>query len=322
MTPLLSLENIAVEISGRRALHDVVLKVPARGSVGIVGETGSGKSLTCRVATGLLHRIDARVVQGTATFEGAELESFGRAQWQAVRGRKIGFIPQASGMSLDPLMPIGKQLAETVAVLDPGANRKSRVLELLDMVRMPSPSDVACLHPHELSGGMRQRVMIALALAGRPRLLIADEATTALDVTIQRLILDLLQELRNNLEMALLVVTHDLSVVESVCDDVTVMYAGSTIERGPTQEVLSRPRHPYTRALVGARPTLTQRPGGQARLVAIPGAPPALGEIRQGCGFAPRCTFTTEECRTEDLRLTDLGGDHQISCRNLAEVPT
>jgi oligopeptide/dipeptide ABC transporter ATP-binding protein len=314
--PLLQVENLAVEIDGQRALHDVVLAVPPGGCVGIVGETGSGKSLTCRAILGLLPRIGARVVDGTATFDGLDILTLPERGWRDLRGRRVALIPQTSLTSLDPVMRVGKQMAETIRKFDGGSN-PARCIELLDAVEMPDPVGVMKCYPHELSGGMRQRIMIALALAGRPALLVADEASTALDVTIQRAILELLDRLRVELGMALLMVTHDIGVVQTFCDSVAVMYAGATVEHGPTREVCATPAHPYTHALMAAEPSLS---AGSDRLATLPGAPPELGAQPDGCAFAPRCTYARDICKGGRLSLDMVSDDHAVACRRVGEV--
>lgn len=309
---LLRMRNVSAEIGRFRVLNDVSLEVPRGGSVGIVGETGSGKSLSCRTMLGLLERIGGRVVGGTATFDGIDLLNLSARQWRGLRGHRIGFVPQASLGSLDPVMTIGHQLVETVRVLDPDSEPRGRALELLDAVQMARVDQVMSLYPHELSGGMRQRVMIALALAGRPELLVADEATTALDVTIQRAILDLLVRLRVEFEMALVMVTHDLAVVESICETVAVMYTGRVVEYGPVAQVHRDPQHPYTAALIGAQPSLTH---SGSQLKAIPGGHPGLGDHHDGCSFAPRCQVADETCRVGRMELVMVGDDRGSACR-------
>lgn len=292
-TGLLSVDGLGVEINGLPVLSDVSLSLPSHGVLGLVGETGSGKSLTCRSLVGLLSRINGRVVTGSIEFDGREVQSLDEAGWSRLRGRDIGFVPQASLNALDPVMTVGAQLKEAIAHLDPGADRGARSIELLEMVRMADPRDALRRYPHQLSGGMRQRVMIALALAGRPRLLLADEPTTALDVTVQAAILDVFAELRAATGMAMLLVTHDLGVVADVTDEIAVMYGGTVVERGSTKAVLESPVHPYTAALLGARPS-ARREG--ERLTTIPGVPAVPGAWPSGCRFSPRCPYARDIC--------------------------
>jgi oligopeptide/dipeptide ABC transporter ATP-binding protein len=204
---------------------------------------------------------------------------------------------------------------ETVRALKGKEKVRERSVELLESVEIPRVEEVLSLYPHELSGGMRQRVMIALALAGHPELLIADEATTALDVTIQRTILELLSRLRQELGMALVVVTHDLGVVEEVCDSVAVMYAGSTVETGVVRQILSAPAHPYTRALIAADPALR----GEGEPIGIPGAPPDVAKLADGCAFAPRCPEAIESCEIGGLALEAISPGHRAACKRLKE---
>ncbi|MFT3863798.1 MAG: ABC transporter ATP-binding protein [Solirubrobacterales bacterium] len=315
--PLLHLDHVAVDIAGRRTLRDIVLRVPAAGSVGIVGETGSGKSLTCRAVLGLLDRIGGKVVAGTATFDGNDLLALSKRQWQELRRHRIGFVPQASLGSLDPLMKVGGQMKEAVRRIDGRDAAGDRCLELLEAVEMPRPHEILDSYPHELSGGMRQRIMIALALIGRPKLLVADEATTALDVTVQRAILELLDRLRKELHMALVLVTHDLGLVDSYCESTVVMYGGATVERGPSVAVSGRPIHPYSAALIAAQPSLS---GAGERLAALPGTPPEPGEIEEGCAFAPRCAYAADLCLAGHLDLEGAGPDREVACRRKGVV--
>ncbi len=242
--------------------------------------------MVCRALTGRLARIGARGLGGSVRFDGTDLLAQSPEQWRRLYGRRLALVPQNSLLSLDPVMRVGRQLDETLRELDPAAPRPDRAVELLDMVHLADPRQVLRAYPHELSGGMRQRVMIALALAGQPDLLVADEPTSALDVTVQHGILGLLAELRTLHRMSIVFVTHDLSIVESVCDQVAVMYAGSVVESGPAATMLTAPRHPYTRALVAAHPGTDRRAG---QLAAIPGQPRSLVAGAPGCQFAPRC---------------------------------
>jgi oligopeptide/dipeptide ABC transporter ATP-binding protein len=314
----LTVSGLGVEIGGLPVLSDVTLSLPSHGVLGLVGETGSGKSLTCRALMGLLPRIGGKAVAGSIDFDGTELTELDDRGWSRVRGRQIGFVPQASLNALDPVMTVGAQLREAVHHLDPGAEVKARSIELLEMVRLPDPHGVLRRYPHELSGGMRQRVMIALALTGRPRLLLADEPTTALDVTVQKAILDVFSDLRTATGMSLLLVTHDLGVVADAADAVAVMYGGTVVELGPTAEVMSAPTHPYTAALLGARPTV--RSEGE-RLVTIPGVPAVPGQWPTGCRFAPRCSFAREECRVEQPRLLPVADGRSRACHGWPTAP-
>jgi peptide/nickel transport system ATP-binding protein len=277
-TPLLSLRDISVDIAGRRVTTGVNLDLEHGGSLALVGESGSGKTVTARVITGLIGRIGGTVVEGELTFDGRRMLQ-DSPEWRAIRGRRIAMVPQASLSSLDPVARIGSQLAETVKHLDPGAAVGARSRELLEYVHMPRIDAVLRSYPHELSGGMRQRVMIALALAGRPELMVADEPTTALDVTVQATILRLLGELRAETGMALLMIAHDLAVVGMVSDRVAVMRDGEIVESGATATLLTRPEHPYTRALLAARPdeaepgtplAILDRFTGELRTPAVP----------------------------------------------------
>lgn len=312
---LLRFDHVSARIGDRVLLRDVVLEVPPGGSLGIVGETGSGKSLSCRAMMGLLDRIGGEIVGGTAEFGGIDLRELDRDGWRKLRGRRIGLVPQMSLSALDPVRRIGSQMDETVRALKGKGKVRERSVELLESVEIPRVAEVLTLYPHELSGGMRQRVMIALALAGHPEMLIADEATTALDVTIQRTILELLSRLRQELGMALVVVTHDLGVVEEICDSVAVMYGGSTVETGGVEQILSAPAHPYTRALIAADPALR----GDGEPIGIPGVPPDVARLEDGCAFAARCPEAIESCKAGELKLEAISPGHRAACKRLNE---
>jgi ABC-type dipeptide/oligopeptide/nickel transport system ATPase component len=265
---LLAASDLSISIGEKHLVNGVSLNVRAGECVALVGESGSGKSLTCRALLGTLHRIGASMT-GALTIDGRDMSSATEHDWRTLRGKNVGFVPQASMAGLDPVMRVGQQLLETIRLHDgPGTNLKVRALELLAQVEMPDPEKVYRSYPHQLSGGMRQRVMIALALAGRPKVLIADEPTTALDVTVERAILDLLSKLCREEQMGLLLVTHDLGVVRRSAQRVYVMRAGQLVEHGETAEVLARPTHPYTIALLAADPALVQ-PG--QRLIGVAG---------------------------------------------------
>jgi peptide/nickel transport system ATP-binding protein len=286
-TPLLSVSGLDVQLGGRQVLHDVSFEIGRGEALALVGESGSGKSVTARAITGLLTRIGGEVSAGTVAYEGVPIAQDDTAAWATLRGRKIALVPQASLSSLDPVVRIGAQLAETIRVLDPGAAVGARSLELLEQVRMSRPAEVLRSYPHELSGGMRQRVMIALALAGRPEFIVADEPTTALDVTVQASILGLLGDLRAETGMTLLMIAHDLAVVGMVSERVAVMRQGLLLEQGPTSKVLTTPEHPYTKALLAARPEASQpgqplaildRATGELRSPELPVATPSTPE--------------------------------------------
>jgi peptide/nickel transport system ATP-binding protein len=252
--PLVSVDNLSVRLAGRDVVRNVGFSIPTGGALALVGESGSGKTVTSRVLTGLLSRIGGSVSGGTARFDGIDLAHADDATWRRLRGRRIALVPQASLSSLDPVINIGNQLIETIRELDPQANPAARAIELLEQVHLPRPAALMRSYPHELSGGMRQRLMIALALAGRPEFIIADEPTTALDVTVQRGVLRLITELRQQTGMTLLIIAHDLAVVRMVAEDVAVMRSGELVEAGPADKVLQHPVHGYTRALLAARP--------------------------------------------------------------------
>ncbi len=275
-------------------MRGVDLSIPRGGALALVGESGSGKTVTARVLTGLLQRIGGRVAAGRALFDGIALHDASDLQWRQLRGRRIALVPQASLSSLDPVMRIGSQLAETIRELDPQADPRSRAIELLDHVKLPRPAELLRSYPHELSGGMRQRVMIALALAGRPEFIVADEPTTALDVTVQKGILDLLCELRRQDGLTLMMIAHDLAVVEMVADDVAVMRTGELVEQGTAAKVLSIPAHEYTRALLAARPESS-----------TPGAPLAVLDRETAKLSRPAATPVTA---TGNRRILDAEG--------------
>ncbi|HET7120856.1 MAG TPA: ABC transporter ATP-binding protein [Solirubrobacterales bacterium] len=298
--PLLELEHVAVAFGAARPLVDVNLEVGPGELVAIVGETGSGKSLSCRVALGMTERLGGRVVSGRVRFRGDDVTALGERGWRRLRGREIGFVPQASIASLYPLGRVGGQLKAAARMLDPESDPEERALELLRQVHLPDPTRVMEAYPHELSGGMRQRVMIALALVGRPAVLIADEATTALDVTVQGAILELLRELRASTGMSIVFVTHDLGVVQELCSRVYVMYGGEMMEVGRVADVMSAPSHPYTRALVSAD---VRHAEVGVPLPVIQGMPPDPAHRPPGCPFAPRCAHALTECSTREVVL-------------------
>ena len=317
MAPLLEIEDLRTDIRLRtatvHALDGVSLTVEAGECLGIVGESGSGKTMTALSIMQLLPP-GGRIVGGSITLGGADIAAMDDRGMRQILGNEIGMILQDPMTSLNPTMTIGDQIAETV-ILHRGASRKTalaRAVEVLGLVGMPHPAERVGNYPHQLSGGMRQRVMIAIALACEPRLLIADEPTTALDVTIQKQILELIDDLRRRLGMAVILVTHDLGVIAGRADRATVMYAGKVVETTTTQRLFANPRHPYTEALFGALPE--KAVDGSQRLYSIPGMPPDLTEPPPACRFAPRCRYAQDACRESEPTLDGSSSDHLYRC--------
>ncbi|MDX6437684.1 MAG: peptide/nickel transport system ATP-binding protein [Gaiellaceae bacterium] len=281
--------------------------------LGLVGESGCGKSVTSMAILRLLP--DSAVVDGEAIFEGSDLLAASAAHLRRIRGRKISFVFQEPMTSLNPAFTVGRQIGEVLRE-HMGLSRRearARAIELLDLVHIPEPARRVDEYPHQLSGGMRQRVMIAMALACDPRILIADEPTTALDVTIQAGILDLMRELRDRLGTAIILITHNLGVVADIADSVVVMYAGRKAEQAPVHELFAHPQHPYTIGLLGAIP----RPGGvdgSGRLREIPGRVPSLAELPDACAFAPRCSRADDRSRSSVPELREVRPSHFVAC--------
>ncbi|MFC7494392.1 MULTISPECIES: ABC transporter ATP-binding protein [unclassified Nocardioides] len=305
------------------AVQDVSFTIGRGESVGLVGESGSGKTLTCRAVLGLLPatgQVDAgAIVLGSGSDE-VELTGARRATWNQVRGTRVGAVFQDPASYLNPSLTVGHQLAEQLRVKR-GLSRSDahrRTVELFAEVGLHDPESVFHQYPFQLSGGMLQRVLIAIAVSCEPELLIADEATTALDVVIQAEILGLLRRLRESHRLSLLLVTHDLAVVAETCERILVMYGGQIVESGPTADVLSNPRHPYTQALMGVA---TIGSWQRRKLDVIPGQPPAAGEQMPGCRFAPRCPYASSQCLDGPVALTDLGPQRAARCV-LVEDPT
>ncbi|GAA1084254.1 MULTISPECIES: ABC transporter ATP-binding protein [Pseudonocardia] len=316
MTPILvDVRGLTVQFrTGRgtvRAVNDVSWQLREGEILGIVGESGSGKSVTARAVMGML-RSPGRVDSGVVELGGRDLLGLDELQLCEVRGRDMAMVFQDPQAALNPVMRVGEQIAE--ALLVHGASRsaaRARALELLAQVGIPDVERTADLYPHEFSGGMRQRVVIAIALANKPRLLIADEPTTALDVTIQAQILELLVELRRELGIAIVMITHDMGVVAELCDRMLVMYGGRVVESGPVADVFAAPRHPYTHALLGAVP---RADAGSDALPAIPGSPPDPARLPTGCAFHPRCAVAEPQCATTRPELTTRDGDRTAAC--------
>jgi oligopeptide/dipeptide ABC transporter ATP-binding protein len=310
-SPVLALDEVEVVVGRVPVLLGVTLEVPEGGAVGLVGETGSGKSMTARAATGLLSRIGGGIVAGSLRLAGEEMAAASDGAWRPHRGATVALVPQSSMSSLDPVMQVGAQLEETVRLAGTRRGVREEAVRLLRLVRLDGGDRLLRSYPHELSGGMRQRVMIALALARRPRLLIADEPTTALDASVRADILALLTELRRQEGLSMLLISHDFGAIEAATERVVVMYAGRTVETGPTPEVMAAPAHPYTTALVASRPELT--PPGR-RIPAIPGHPPAPDVGLTGCAFADRCARRLDRCRHDGPELVPVAADRSAAC--------
>jgi peptide/nickel transport system ATP-binding protein len=292
------------------AVDDVSFSIDRGETLGLVGESGSGKSVTALSIVRLIQP-PGHIAGGCVRLDGRDLLVMSEDEMRGVRGRQIGFIFQEPMVALDPVYTIGAQIVETLEIhgLARGAAARERAVALLERVRIPDPARRARQYPHQLSGGLRQRAMIALALSADPRLLIADEPTTALDATVQAEILDLLRELRHELELSVLLITHDLGVIAEMADRVAVMYGGRIVEHGHAAEILSTPAHPYTRALIASIP---QGRSG-ARLQSIPGHVPVLGSLPAGCAFAPRCPQRFAPCGNPP-RLASVGPTHDARC--------
>jgi oligopeptide/dipeptide ABC transporter ATP-binding protein len=303
-----------------RAVRGVTFDIRPGETFVLLGESGSGKSVTARAILRLYG--GQAEIGGEVRLAGRSLLTLDARRMREIRGAELALVPQDPSGSLDPLRRVGGQLVEVLRlhkVCDSRAAAKTRALELLGLVGIPDPPRVARSFPHELSGGMRQRVVIAIAVSGRPKVIIADEPTTALDVTVQAQILGLFNELRTQLQTALLLVTHDVAVAADIADTIGVMYAGRIVEHGPADEVLRRPRHPYTRALLDALPTPTTVRG---ELKAIRGAPPVAGTHFTGCSFAERCDLARESCRAAEPALVLVDAGHHAACPVVNPVGT
>ena len=317
MAPLLNVENLQTQFKTEEglvhAVNGISYYLNAGEILGIVGESGSGKSVSVLSLMVLLPQPPA-VITGSAHFEGSDLIKLSDDELHKIRGNKVAMIFQDPMTSLNPVLTVGEQIRET---LEEHTDLKdeamqARIIELLSLVGIPMPEDRAKQYPHQFSGGMRQRAMIAMGLACNPQLLIADEPTTALDVTIQAQIVDLVKGLQNKIGMAVIWITHDLGVVAGLVNRVAVMYAGHIVETAPVKTLYKDPRHPYTLGLLGSLPRLdedTRQP-----LISIDGMPPDLIDYPKGCPFAPRCAYVIEKCQTENPTLQPVGDDHESAC--------
>jgi len=316
---VLEVRNLRVSIGGRQIVDIDALDIRAGGRLGLVGESGSGKTMTGMSIVGLLPP-DA-VVEGSIRFAGRELIGCTDKDLAAVRGAEIGVIFQDPSRALNPMMRVGRQVAEALRLHRSMTRpeRRQRVLELLTQVQLPEPATLARRYPHQLSGGQQQRVLIAMAIACDPRLLIADEPTTALDVTVQAQILDLIAQLSREEQMAVVLITHDLGLVARYADRVVVMYGGRAVETASTDGIFDRPSHPYTRDLLRSRPNI----GAERlhRLAAIPGSPPDGRTAVVGCAYAPRCGDADDRCRHEAPPRRAVAADHDADCWRAVDEP-
>ncbi|CAD5297608.1 dipeptide transporter; ATP-binding component of ABC superfamily [Bosea sp. 62] len=312
---VLSVQDLTVEFVTRRGTLRALDKISfdiARGEVlGVVGESGAGKSVTGSAIIGLIDP-PGRIADGKVVLSGERVDHLPPEQMRRVRGKRIGMIFQDPLTSLNPLYRVGEQLIETIQTHTDlnAADARKRAIALLDEVGIPAPERRIDGYPHEFSGGMRQRVVIALALCAEPEFIIADEPTTALDVSVQAQIIALIKRLCKERGTSVMLVTHDMGVIAETADRVAVMYAGRVAEIGPVRDVIKQPLHPYTQGLMGAIPSIT---GDAERLVQIPGSMPRLSSIPQGCAFNPRCSKVFDRCRVNRPELIDVGG-HQVAC--------
>ncbi|GHV22816.1 dipeptide/oligopeptide/nickel ABC transporter ATP-binding protein [Planctomycetales bacterium] len=316
---LLKLEDLTIDfaVEGRVAhvARGVSLTVAPREVVGLVGESGCGKSVVSLAIMGLLETPPARIAAAELTLNGKNLLALNNRQRRAIRGREMAMIFQEPMTSLNPVYTVGDQLREAYLAHNADAETAaSRALAALDEVHIPNAKNIVNCYPHELSGGMKQRVMIAMALICRPSLLLADEPTTALDVTVQAQILALLREIRATQKMGMLFITHDLGVIAELADRVCVMYAGRIVERAPAAKIFAAPQHPYTRALLKCVPKMR---GARERLYNLAGTVPSPFALPPGCKFAPRCEWATPECRQIEPDLRAVADEHCVACRQV-----
>ncbi|MEU1421672.1 MULTISPECIES: ABC transporter ATP-binding protein [unclassified Kitasatospora] len=316
-TPLLEVRDLHVEFHTRdgvaKAVNGVNYSVSAGETLAVLGESGSGKSVTAQTIMGILDMPPGKISQGQILFRGEDMLAMKEEQRRLIRGQKIAMIFQDALSSLNPVMTVGDQLGEMFRV-HKGMSKKdarAKAVELMERVRIPAAKQRVGDYPHQFSGGMRQRIMIAMALSMEPDLIIADEPTTALDVTVQAQVMDLLAELQAEYNMGLILITHDLGVVADVADKIAVMYAGRIVETAPVHDLYANPAHPYTKGLLRSIPRLDQK--GQ-ELYAIKGLPPNLLKVPAGCAFNPRCDVATDQCRTEIPKL------HQVTDKDGTEL--
>jgi peptide/nickel transport system ATP-binding protein len=321
--PLLTVDGLTVEFftgQGWEKVVDSVSFTVGRGeTLGLVGESGSGKSVTCMALTALIPMPPGRITSGSVKLDGQELIGLSTKELERVRGASVANIFQEPMTSLNPAFTVGEQIAEMVR-RHRGVDKKAawaRAVEMLDRVGIPNAGQRAKEYPHQFSGGMRQRVMIAMAVSCEPKLLIADEPTTALDVTIQAQVLELMKDMQRELGMSVIFITHDLGVVAQVCDRVVVLYGGRVMEQSGVDDLYYRPVHPYTEGLLTAMPQIGPRSG---RLASIPGSTPVPSSLPVGCAFGPRCPYVTDACRYAPVPLTELPGGRLSRCVRVDEL--
>lgn len=311
---LLDIHNLSIHARGVPIVQGLNLQMDDGEIVCLVGESGSGKSVTALSIARLLPEPPIEFAQGEIRIQGQNVLSMSKREIRKVRGSLVNYIFQEPGAALNPVYTIGSQIKESLSMKSASLANNAEVVKRLASVGIADPESRANQYPHEFSGGMLQRVMIAMALATQPRLLVADEPTTALDVTLQAQILELLQELRFKRNLAILMITHNLGIVEEFADRVAVMYAGQIVETGPTSAIFSNPRHPYTRALIDSSPTLH---GESERMVDIPGSPPSPGSWPSGCRFHPRCLIAKESCQSTIPGLVERAPGHSGRCPHM-----
>tara|TARA_B100000029_G_scaffold93931_3_gene84111 strand:+ start:22577 stop:23563 length:987 start_codon:yes stop_codon:yes gene_type:complete len=324
-TPVLQVNNLKTHFFTRsgvvKAVDGVDFTLNAGETLGIVGESGSGKSMTALSIMGLVPQPAGKIVEGEILFNGDDLVKKTQAELQQIRGRDICMILQDPMTSLNPVFSVGNQVIETVkqSLAQTGETLKERAIELLHKVKIAAPESRIENFPHQMSGGMRQRVVGAIAIAGSPQILIADEATTSLDATIQYQYLELLKELQRDTGMAIIFITHDMGVVAKMCDRVAVMYAGKVAEIADVRDIFNNPQHPYTEALMKSVPNVEE---DVEMLYAIEGQPPALDNLPAGCTFAPRCQYAFDKCEVQFPDIVQIGDDsnrHTATCWKLSE---
>jgi len=319
--PVLKVEELScgfrTEEGYIRVVERLSFDVGAGKTIGLVGESGCGKTVTALAIMGLLPRPSGHIEDGTVFFRGNVLSSTSTPNLKEVRGKHISMIFQEPMTALNPVHPIGKQLLEAIDLYEPEIHRtdqRTRALELLTKVGIPEPTQRLKEYPHQLSGGMRQRVLISIAIAGNPDLLVADEPTTALDVTVQAQILELLRDLQASNGMAMIFITHDLGVVAEICDEVLVMYAGRAVERANVAQLFEIPRHPYSQGLMASIPRLDTP--CKIPLPVIEGLVPALDNLPSGCSFSNRCNYSDSKCEKEKPPLMNVQPEHQVACHH------